>query len=50
MDINAKDVADIVAYTVAAASVIVRATPSPKDNQWLSAILSFFKILSLNKK
>jgi hypothetical protein len=45
-----KDVVDIVTYIIAAASVIVRLTPTPKDNAALDKVVKFLEMIALNKK
>lgn len=45
-----KDILDVVAYTVAAASVVVKITPTPKDDTVLDKVIGVLAILGLNKK
>lgn len=45
---NIKLVMDIAAYTIAAASIIVKMTPSLKDDAIMEKIVKFFKKISLN--
>jgi len=45
-----KDVADIIAYLVAVASIIVKLTPTLKDDNYLKPIIKFIgKYLALDK-
>jgi hypothetical protein len=45
---NLKDVIDIVAYVIAAASILVNLTPSNKDNLVLDTIKKILGFLALN--
>ena len=45
---NIRLVIDIVAYTIAAASIVVKMTPSLKDDAIMEKIVKFFKMISLN--
>lgn len=45
-----KEVADVVAYAIAAASIVVKLTPTTKDDVILGKIISFIgKYVALNK-
>jgi len=44
------DIVNIIAYVIALASVIVKLTPTQKDNEFLGKIISFLsKYIALNK-
>ena len=44
------DVANVVAYTIAAASILVKLTPNKKDDEILGKIIKFVsKYIALNK-
>lgn len=43
------DVLDIVCYLIAIASIIVKLTPTPKDDAALSAFLRVLRTIALNK-
>lgn len=45
---NIRLVIDIVAYTIATASIVVKMTPSLKDDAIMEKIVKFFKMISLN--
>lgn len=47
---NWESVLIIVSGAISVASVIVKLTPTPKDDAILSKVIAFLKILSLNKK
>ncbi len=47
---NWKDVTLIVAGMVSVASIIVKLTPTPKDDAVLAKIVKVLEILALNKK
>ena len=40
----------IISGAISVASIIVKLTPTPKDDAILSKVIAFLKILSLNKK
>jgi len=44
------DVLSIIAYIIAAASIVVKLTPTQRDDVILGRIIEFLKVLSLNKK
>lgn len=44
------DILEIVAGIIAVASVIVKITPSPKDNEILKKIMAFLGLLALTPK
>ena len=44
------DIANVIAYAIALASIIVKLTPTPKDDAILSKIVAFLsKYIALNK-
>lgn len=47
---NWENVLLIISGVISVASIIVKLTPTPKDDAVLARIISFLKILSLNKK
>ena len=47
---NSKDLILIVTSVVTIASIIVKLTPTPKDDAVLAKILKLFEFLSLNKR
>lgn len=47
---NWESILIIVSRAISVASVIVKLTPTPKDDAILSKVIAFLKILSLNKK
>ena len=40
----------IISGVISIASIIVKLTPTPKDDAFLAKVISFLKVLSLNKK
>jgi hypothetical protein len=47
---NWVNITNIIAYTIAIASIIVRFTPTPKDDDFLKKIIDFLsKYIALNK-
>jgi SepF-like predicted cell division protein (DUF552 family) len=47
---NWSDVLNIVAYTIAGASIVVKLTPSVEDDTILAKVISLLKTLSLYKE
>lgn len=47
---NGKIILDIIAYIIAASSLIVKLTPTPQDDTILAKIVDFLKKLSLYKE
>jgi hypothetical protein len=47
---NWTDILQIGAYIIAGASIIVKLTPTVKDDAYLAKVLAFLKVISLNKK
>lgn len=45
-----QDITLIVTGTISVASLIVKLTPTPKDDEFLAKVISVLKIVSLNKK
>jgi hypothetical protein len=43
-------IVSVTAYIITGASVIVKLTPSPKDDLFLAKLLKLLKVLSLNKE
>ena len=47
---NLTEILKVLAYVIAAASVVVRLTPTPKDNEVLAKLVKFLgKYVALNK-
>ena len=47
---NWTEVLKVIAYVIAIASVIVKLTPTPKDDAFLAKIMPWIEKLALNKK
>ncbi len=47
---NWENVLLIISGVISVASIIVKLTPTPNDDAILARVISFLKILSLNKK
>jgi len=47
---NWLDVLNIISYVIAGASVIVKLTPTPKDDAVLGSVIRFLAVVGLNKK
>lgn len=48
--LNFVDITTVIAYVVAIASIIVKLTPTPKDNVVLDKVIAFIsKYIALNK-
>ena len=42
-------IVEVIGGIIAVASIIVKLTPTPKDDEWLAKVVKFLAILSLNK-
>jgi len=49
LTIHWTDIVQVIAYIIAGASVIVKLTPTLKDDAVLAQIIKFLAVLSLNK-
>lgn len=47
---HGSDIIDMIAYTIAAASIIVKLTPTPKDDGVLASIIGILAKVGLNKE
>jgi len=47
---NWTDILQIGAYVIAIASIIVKLTPTQKDDAFLQKVIAFLKVIALNKK
>jgi len=45
-----KMILDVIAYVIAAASIIVKITSTPKDDSFLASVIDILKKLSLYKE
>jgi hypothetical protein len=46
---NWKAILEVIGGTIAVASIIVKLTPTPRDDEFLAKVVKFVAILSLNK-